>query len=63
MKRIHKNMNYPPTDLVILAGGQARDHVGKGQRAEQIADDGDGDQRHAAPPPGDSVHGDLMAGL
>ena len=24
MKRIHKNMNYPPTDLVILAGGQAR---------------------------------------
>lgn len=24
MKRIHKSMNYPPTDLVILAGGQAR---------------------------------------
>ncbi|ATO20481.1 molybdenum cofactor guanylyltransferase [Acinetobacter sp. LoGeW2-3] len=24
MKRIHKNINYPPTDLVILAGGQAR---------------------------------------
>ncbi|WP_436913776.1 NTP transferase domain-containing protein [Acinetobacter schindleri] len=24
MKRIHKSINYPPTDLVILAGGQAR---------------------------------------
>jgi len=24
MKRIHKSVNYPPTDLVILAGGQAR---------------------------------------
>ena len=25
MKRNHKNMNYPPTDLVILAGGQAQE--------------------------------------
>ena len=49
MKRIHKNMNYPPTDLVILASGQARRMNGINKLLQKFDDEIPTDQDSPAP--------------